>query len=79
VFNPTNIFEFIVNGFYYRAFSEQYFISHCHERIFHVVSDVCYQDGRHQRIVIFAVFRIYTLYRHRVSQKRLSKMGVEII
>lgn len=39
MFKLTNVFKFIIHGFYYRTLTEQYFIAHSHQAILHVVSN----------------------------------------
>jgi hypothetical protein len=39
MFNFADIFQFVVNCFNNRSFPEKYFISHCHQAVFHIVFD----------------------------------------
>jgi hypothetical protein len=39
MFNFADIFQFVVNGFNNRSFSEKYFIPHCHQTVLHIAFD----------------------------------------
>lgn len=43
MFNLTYVLEFIVDRFYDRSLSDQNFLTHGHQAVFHVVTDACDQ------------------------------------